>query len=44
MAYRFERSVTITASPEAIWNVVQEPSRRVEWDLRVNQVEWLRLY
>jgi carbon monoxide dehydrogenase subunit G len=41
MAYRFERSVTIAASPEALWKVVQEPARRTEWDLRVTQVELL---
>ena len=41
MAYRFERSVIIAASPEAIWKVVQEPSRRPEWDVRVKQVELL---
>jgi hypothetical protein len=41
MAYRFERSVTIASSPETIWEIVQEPSRRLEWDVRVRSVELL---
>ena len=38
MAYRFEGTITIAAPPEVVWNVVQDVSRRVEWDARVRSV------
>jgi hypothetical protein len=41
MAYRIERSVTVQAPPEAVWNVVQDVSRRLEWDVRIKSAELL---
>jgi hypothetical protein len=41
MPYRFERSVSIKASPETVWTIAQEPERRLEWDVRVTAVELL---
>jgi len=41
MTYRCERSITINASPETVWELVQEPTRRLEWDVRVRAVELL---
>lgn len=38
VAYRIEGSITIAAPPEVVWNVVQDVSRRIEWDARVRSV------
>lgn len=35
MTYKIERSITIAASPEAVWSIIQDPTRRTEWDARV---------
>jgi uncharacterized protein YndB with AHSA1/START domain len=35
MPFRLERSINIKAPPEAVWNVIQDASRRHEWDARV---------
>jgi hypothetical protein len=41
MAYRIESSVTIQAPAEAIWELIQEPDRRLEWDARITGVTLL---
>jgi uncharacterized protein YndB with AHSA1/START domain len=39
MSYRIEASVTINAPAEAIWPVIQDLDRRLQWDARVVSVE-----
>lgn len=41
MTYRIESVVTIQAPPEVVWNMVQDVSRRLEWDVRTTSVELL---
>jgi hypothetical protein len=41
VAYRIESSVTVNAPAEAIWNLIQEPERRLEWDARITGVTLL---
>lgn len=41
MSYRIESSVSIQASPETVWAVIQDPARRLEWDARITAVEQL---
>jgi uncharacterized protein YndB with AHSA1/START domain len=33
--FRLERSINIKAPPEKVWTVIQDASRRAEWDARV---------
>jgi uncharacterized membrane protein len=35
MSQRIERSISIAAPAQAVWDVVQDVSRRLEWDARV---------
>ena len=41
MSYRIESSITIMAPPEVVWTTIQDVSRRLEWDARINSVELL---
>lgn len=41
MAYRIERSIMIQAPPQQVWELVQNPARRMEWDVRTTHVELL---
>lgn len=41
MAFRIERSITVQAPPQAVWETVQDVSRRLEWDARVRSVKLL---
>ena len=41
MAYKFEESVRINAPRELVWDIVQNASRRTEWDARVVSAEIL---
>ena len=41
MSYRIEGSVTINAPREYVWKVIQDPTRRIEWDERVVSVRQL---
>lgn len=35
MTYKIESSVSIEATPEQVWAVIQNPARRLEWDARI---------
>lgn len=35
MSHRIEKSVTVNASKEFVWDMLQDLSRRLEWDARV---------
>jgi uncharacterized protein YndB with AHSA1/START domain len=41
MGYRIESSVSIKATPEQVWSVIQDPARRLEWDARITANEVL---
>lgn len=39
MSYRIESSVTIQAPVELVWTIIQDASRRLEWDERITEVQ-----
>lgn len=41
MTYKIESSVSIQATPEHVWSVIQNPARRLEWDARITANEVL---
>lgn len=41
MSYRIEEQVRIDAPRQLVWDIIQNPARRIEWDARVVSAEFL---